>query len=85
MVEISPRLVLDRDVNAELNLEWEEIKLSTLSNLLLVNSQLTKLGTERCHSHACGDLSSTLSQRMVTYYNTIPRVRARQVVEPRSP
>ncbi|MHA2296469.1 MAG: RNA-guided endonuclease InsQ/TnpB family protein [Candidatus Hodarchaeales archaeon] len=77
-------LVLDRDVNAAINLEQEGLKLLKLSNLLLDYCQLDKLGTERCQSHACGDLSSTLSQRMVNFYNTIPRVRARQVVEPGS-
>ncbi|MHA2297098.1 MAG: hypothetical protein ACXAEU_11230 [Candidatus Hodarchaeales archaeon] len=77
-------LILDRDVNAALNIERKGLKQLKLLNLLLANDQLDKIGTERCQSHACGDLSSTLSQRMVTYYNTIPCVRVRQVVEPRS-
>ncbi|MHA2334913.1 MAG: RNA-guided endonuclease InsQ/TnpB family protein, partial [Candidatus Hodarchaeales archaeon] len=75
-------LILDRDVNAALNLEREGLKLLKSLNLLLANDN--QLGTERSQSHACGDLSSTLSQRMITYYSTIPRVRARQIVEPGS-
>jgi transposase len=77
-------LILNRDVISTLNIKREGLKLLKLSFLLLDNYQLDKLGTERSQSHACGDPSSTLSQWMVNYYNTIPRVRARQVIEPES-
>ncbi|MHA2298646.1 MAG: zinc ribbon domain-containing protein [Candidatus Hodarchaeales archaeon] len=75
-------LVINRDVNAALNLELEVLNLLQLVNLLLDKDN--QLGTESSQSHACGDLSSTLSQRMITYYNTIPCVRVKQIVEPGS-
>ncbi len=66
--------VLDRDINAACNIEREGIR--------MLNE---KLGAERYRSHACGDLSSTLAQRMVEYFDTIPRFRASRFVETGSP
>ena len=59
-------LVLDRDINASVNIEQEGIE------MLIREGKLT--GTERCLS---GGYPSTLAQQMVDYYNTIPRVSAR--------
>ena len=76
-------LVLDRDVNAASNNEQEGVALLIREGkevAIIQSWQLT--GTERASPR--GDLSSTLAQRMVAYYNTIPRVSARQVDEARS-
>jgi len=65
-------LVLDRDVNAARNLEQEGVCLVSAGN---------NLGAERYRSHARGDLPATLTERMVSSYNTIPGVWARLVAE----
>jgi len=65
-------LVLDRDVNAARNIEEEGVG--------LVSAQ-GNLGAERNQSHARGDLPTTLTQRMVAYYRTIPGVWARWIEE----
>lgn len=67
-------LLLDRDINAAINIEQEGI------DQLIREGKIT--GTERCLR---GGYPATLAQRMVDYYNTIPRVSARLSVEARSP
>ncbi len=68
-------LVLDRDINAAINIERKGL------DLLIKEEKLTATGAERC---LCRDQSATLAQQMVAYYNTIPRVFARLVDDARS-
>jgi putative transposase len=81
-------LVLDRDINAARNIEREGLRMIANDNDSIPandSDDVHHLGTERAEITPVEITSSTLAQRMVAYFNTIPRVSARRVVETGSP
>ena len=75
-----------RDINAVRNIEREGLRMIANDSIPANgNDDVHHLGTERAEITPVEITSSTLAQRMVACFNTIPRVSARRVVETGSP